>query len=96
MTMQALATRLSRQLHAPVTDATGLTGQYEISVYWATDTGLRTAPLTGRGNVPQADGDVGPDIDAGTAGAAWLRLKSKKSQVDFLVIDHAEKVPTEN
>jgi uncharacterized protein (TIGR03435 family) len=43
MTMQALAARLSAQLRAPVADATGLTGQYEISLYWVTDAGLRAA-----------------------------------------------------
>lgn len=96
MTLQALATRLSRQLHAPVIDATGLTGQYKISVYWATDAGLRTPAPTDRGTVPQTDGDVGPTLMQALQEQLGLRLESKKSQVDFLVIDHAEKVPTEN
>jgi uncharacterized protein (TIGR03435 family) len=96
MTMQALATRLSRQLRAPVAEATGLTGQYEISLYWVTDAGLRATAPTDRGTDPQADVDAGPTLTQALQEQLGLRLESKKGQVDFLVVDHAEKAPTEN
>jgi uncharacterized protein (TIGR03435 family) len=51
MTMQALAARLSNQLRAPVTDGSGLTGQYEISLYWVTDAELRATAPTDRDTV---------------------------------------------
>jgi len=88
MTMQALATRLSHQLRAPVADATGLAGQYEIGLYWVSDAPLR-AP-------PQADVDPGPTLSQALQEQLGLRLESKKGPVDFLGVDHAEKTPADN
>jgi uncharacterized protein (TIGR03435 family) len=40
--------------------------------------------------------DSGPTIYAAIQDQLGLRLEQKKGQIDLLVIDHAEKVPTEN
>jgi uncharacterized protein (TIGR03435 family) len=96
MTMQALVRRLQVQKRAPVTDATGLAGEYQISLYWITDAGLRAAAPTDRGAGLPTDGDAGPTLTQALQEQLGLRLESKKGQVDFLVVDHAEKVPTEN
>ncbi len=85
MTMAELANSLGAQLHGPVTDATGLTGAYEITLYWTVDTMGATA-----------DTDSGPGLLEALAGQLGLRVESKKGPVDFLVVDHAEKFPTEN
>jgi uncharacterized protein (TIGR03435 family) len=61
-----------------------------------TDTSLRAAPPTDPGTLPQADGDAGPTLMQALQEQLGLRLESQKGQVDFLVVDHAEKVPTEN
>jgi uncharacterized protein (TIGR03435 family) len=84
------------QLRAPVTDATGLTSQYEINLYWVTDAGLRAAGPAGGGAGPQADVDAGPTLVQAVQNELGLRLVPQKGQGDFLVIDHSEKVPTEN
>lgn len=86
MTMQALASLLASQLARPVTDATGLTGQYEISLYWVTVSALRTTD----------DDAGGPTLIQALQDQLGLRLESKKGQADFFVVDHAEKTPVAN
>jgi uncharacterized protein (TIGR03435 family) len=92
VSMAMLANQLSNQLHGPMTDATGLTGKYDIDIYWSADTGLRAdAP----GADPARD-PSGPTLQQAVQEQLGLRVESKKGPVDFLVVDHAEKVPTEN
>lgn len=94
ITMEMLAGQLSGQLRGPVMDATGLTGKYDIGLYWSADNGIRaSAP----GAEPTAlASDPGPTLAQALQDQLGLRLESKKGAVDFLVVDHAEKVPTEN
>jgi uncharacterized protein (TIGR03435 family) len=96
MKMQALAGSLQNQVRAPVTDATGLTGEYEINLYWVTDAGLRAHAPADRGGDPQADDVAGPTLTQALQEQLGLRLEPKKGQVDFVVVDHAERVPTQN
>ena len=51
-----------------------------------------TAPTGPIANLP----DGGPTIFAAVQQQLGLKLDSKKGQVDVIVIDHIEKVPTEN
>ena len=81
--MPKLAEKLSRQLRQPVTDGTGLKGKYDITLYWVTE--LR----------PSAD-EPGPTIFQALQEQLGLKLESRKGPVDMLVVDHIEKVPTEN
>jgi uncharacterized protein (TIGR03435 family) len=47
ITMEMLAGQLAGQLRGPVTDATGLTGKYDIGIYWNADDRIRAgAPGT--------------------------------------------------
>jgi uncharacterized protein (TIGR03435 family) len=103
MTMEALAGLVSGQVAKPVTDATGLKGKYEISLYWASANGASPQPPPppppGGGPAPPAaisDVDSGPTIFQAIQDQLGLRLESKKGPVDFLVVDHMEKMPTEN
>jgi uncharacterized protein (TIGR03435 family) len=88
MSMAELATILSRQVHAPVADATGLQGKFDFTLSWVMDRG---APFA-----PPPDDDAGPTIFNALQSQLGLRLEQKKGPVDRLVIDHAEKVPTGN
>jgi len=101
ITLSDLARRLSGQLQKPVHDATGLDGKYEVNLSWAADL-IRTGPMrppstAGPGGIASApDPDPGPTLFRALQDQLGLRLEPKKSSVDFIVIDHLEKSPTEN
>jgi uncharacterized protein (TIGR03435 family) len=67
-------------LDRPVTDKTGLDGFYDLNLEWAPDPGATAS---------------GPSIFTALREQAGLRLEPRKSPVELLVIDHAEK-PQEN
>jgi uncharacterized protein (TIGR03435 family) len=81
-TMPGFATILTRFLFAPVTDATGLKKAYDISLYWV------DPYMVERGD--------GPSIFEALRSQLGLTLEPKKVQVSAIVIDHAERMPTEN
>ena len=81
-TTEKLAQLLSGQLGAPVKDATGLTGQYDMAMYWV--------------DAMKARDGVGPTILTAVEEQLGLKLVSKKGPVEMLVVDRAEKVPSEN
>lgn len=88
MTMHWMATRLSGLVHATVNDATGLDGEYEITLHWILD----SAPAAG-----SADDVSGPTLVQALQKELGLRLeKAANGMKDVLVVDHAEKVPTGN
>jgi uncharacterized protein (TIGR03435 family) len=104
-TMQDLAERLSSVLGKPVIDATGLMGKYDYSLIF------EQAALTGgRGNatsVPAGASDannplgVASDnavtpIESAVQSQLGLRLVAKKGPADIVVVDHVERMPTEN
>jgi hypothetical protein len=85
----------------PFHPATGLKGKYEISLYWTADNMMRTGALLppGDGPAPTAatpERDSGPTLIQALQDQLGLRLEARKGPVDFLVVDHAEKIPTEN
>ena len=86
--MSWLVQQLTGQTGAPVTDATGLKGEYDFSLAW-----VPTRPGTG----PDVSGNLdGPDLFAALPEQLGLRLESKKAPVEYLVIERAEKTPVEN
>ena len=95
MTMEMLAGQLSGQLRGPVADATNLTGKYDIDLYWGATSDLRAGPPgTDPGGL--ASDPIGPTLEQALQEQLGLKLEPKKGAVDFLVVDHVEKVPTEN
>jgi uncharacterized protein (TIGR03435 family) len=105
-----LADTLSDNLRTPVVDKTGLTGEYDIDLEFSAD-GLAgipppppgagpggLGPGPGPGPAPGAGGDAGDPISltAAVQEQLGLRMDQKKGPVEILVIDHAEKVPSEN
>ncbi len=73
------------QLRSPLTDATGLTGKYDFDVWWTTS---------------HMDADAPATTDSPTIFSAiqslGLKLESRKGPVEVVVVDHVEKLPTEN
>jgi uncharacterized protein (TIGR03435 family) len=98
MPMSMLATLLSRFERQTVIDKTGLTGPFSVELHWIPDA-LRERALQG-GPPPMVNGapmDLnGPSLYTAVQEQLGLKLESRKGPVDVLVIDHAEKVPTEN
>ena len=81
-TMKILAAMLSYPLgQQPVVDKTGIAGDYEIKLSYA----------------PQdATDSTLPSIFTAMQEQMGLKLEAQKVPVDMIVIDHMEKVPTEN
>jgi uncharacterized protein (TIGR03435 family) len=81
--LDRLAELLADQVEAPVVNATGLDGAYDITLRWDTQ--------------PDRDSSrPGPSIFDAVQKQLGLKLGSKKVTVDVIVVDRAEKVPTEN
>jgi uncharacterized protein (TIGR03435 family) len=82
-----LTEMLSNVLRAPVLDETGLKGRYDITIDAAK-------------YIPTDRSDIPPDplsiITTGLQQELGLRLESRRTTLDFPIIDHAEKAPTEN
>jgi uncharacterized protein (TIGR03435 family) len=88
-----LAAALSTRLDLPVVDQTGLTGFYDLTLDWTPDDG-RTGPGDGESGTT---GDKSrPSIFVAIQEQLGLKLQAQKGPVDVLVIDRAEKTPTEN
>jgi uncharacterized protein (TIGR03435 family) len=84
-TMEDLARYVASMVGQPVDDATGLKGKYDFILKWLNERGRRPS-----------DDDSGPTIFEALQAQLGLKLESKKTTVDVLVIDHIEKTPTEN
>jgi uncharacterized protein (TIGR03435 family) len=82
--VSAVAFALSRSLGVPVTDETGIKGQYNITLKWSPDE-LAAA----RGAAP-AD-PSGPSIFTAVQEQLGLRLEPRKTSVEILAVDSAEK-----
>jgi uncharacterized protein (TIGR03435 family) len=72
-------------------DETALKGSYNIELEFDL---RRNAQPTGSPNVPVAS-DPGSSILSAVL-KLGLRLEPRKEPVDMIVVDHAEKLPTEN
>ena len=87
MSMYTLAVLLARfELHGIVLDKTELNGMYGVQLDWS--------PATD-GAVARAD-SAGPSIFTAVKEQLGLSLEARKGPVEVLVVDRAEKVPTEN
>jgi uncharacterized protein (TIGR03435 family) len=98
-TLNAMAEFLSPRLDRPVIDKTGLTGRYDVALTWEAenlDTRLRNA----RDGAMPADGGLSASEPVPTIFGAvqrlGLKLERRTAATDLLVIDHVEKMPSEN
>ena len=110
--MEDFAKWLSNQLGTLVTDATGLKAKYDLIVTWDGSGGMgpdgrrmdvlpppqggaaspeRNAPLRGA-----PEGDSPPTIFSALQSQLGLQLEQRKGQVETIVVDHFERIPTEN
>ena len=79
-----------RTLDGPLTDATGLTGKYDYTIFWSNPA---TNAALGRNPAIEPDG---PSIFDAVQEQLGLKIEKRKSPTQVLVVDHVEKKPTEN
>ncbi len=93
MPMDALAQILASQMGAPVLDLTGLDGEYQVTL---------DLPLPGASTVangPGGDSSTMEPFGVSVFSAVQrlgLKLEQRKAPIAVLVVDHVERVPTEN
>ena len=94
-TMTALANTLARMLGRPVVDLTALTGRYDFDLEYSSEdsNGMRMAAPSG-GSLPSA-AEPGVSI-FGSIQQVGLKLDAQKLPLKAIVVDRAEKTPTEN
>jgi uncharacterized protein (TIGR03435 family) len=83
-----LVQTLEDQLRVPVTDQTGLTGQY----YFGFKSIRVDAPPDADANSPT----LAPTLFEGLRESLGLQLEKQTLPVDMLIVDHVEKTPSEN
>lgn len=109
-TVTSFADVLARQLDRPVIDMTELKGNYDFTLDYAPDESMQNAGMKmgmpmpmprpeggeGRGPADGASENSAPSLFTAVQNQLGLKLDARKAPLDFLVIDHLEKVPTEN
>jgi uncharacterized protein (TIGR03435 family) len=102
-TMSSFADMLSRMLDRPVVDLTGVDGKYDIVLEVPMEDMIGMKKMAAGMGMMHGGPESGPAPDSAPTGSIFsavtqlgLKLDSRKSQTDFLVIDKAEKVATEN
>jgi uncharacterized protein (TIGR03435 family) len=80
--MATLAGMLARPSGHPVIDKTAISGEYDIDLKYSPPTGATDSSL--------------PDLYTAVQEQLGLKLTSQKVPVDILVIDHLDRIPTEN
>ena len=111
-TLASLASMLSGQLNRPVVDETDLKGEYDFTLDFAPDETMRPGGAMGGlviagpgvvgGPAPAAPGSEArepgsaPSIMSAVQNQLGLKLEPKKTPVEMIVVDKAEKIPTEN
>jgi uncharacterized protein (TIGR03435 family) len=92
MSMARFAERLSRVADRPVVDATGVAGAFNFELKWTPDSS-RAKPAESSG---AQLADLLPSLFTAIEEQLGLKLEPRKAPVEILVVDHAEKIPTEN
>jgi uncharacterized protein (TIGR03435 family) len=91
-TVAELASAIGSQtLGAPMTDATGLTGKYDYTIFWS-----MSATTAARRGTQTIDDPDGPSIFDAVQDQLGLKIEKRTGPVQMLVVDHVEKKPTEN
>ena len=87
ISVAGFATYLVNAADRPVVDMTGLDGYFDITLDWRPDT-----PQAG----PNSGNDSRPSIYTAVQEQLGLKLEPRKAPVEFIVIDHIEKLEPEH
>lgn len=98
--MGRLARFLSTRLDAPVEDLTGLKGTYDVEFSWVPDAAFEKvspgAPTAAAAQSNPTDTATGNNIFTAIHDSLGLKLERRKLQVEMIVLDHLERIPTAN
>ncbi len=85
---------LGRRLDLPVVDMTGLKGYYDIKMDWVPDP---KRPAGEKENAPLLpESQAGPTLRDAVTEQLGLKLEPRKAPIEVLIVDHVERVPTDN
>ena len=84
ISMDTVVSLLSRYMRALVVDETGLAGEFEVKLFWTPD------------DRPVPEDQQGASVFTAVEEQLGLKLESRKGPMEVMVVDHAEKIPTEN
>jgi uncharacterized protein (TIGR03435 family) len=95
---------LSRFVDKPVVDQTGLKGDYQIAIDLSMEdlknvaraSGMMTAGMAGPAGAPASEASDPTSSVFTSVQQLGLKLEPRKSAIDLIMVDHVEKVPTEN
>ena len=105
ITMTQVAGALSNALNRPVLDLTELTATYDVDLTWVPDGDDRLMPamrvgMAGGGDAGRGSADTasepGLNLPQALQATLGLKLDQRKSPAEVLIVDHADKTPTEN
>ena len=94
-TMTSLANTLGRMLGRPVVDKTALTGRYDFELEYSAEDGNGMRMVAPAGVQLPASAEPGASI-FGSIQQFGLKLDAQKVPLNTIVVDRAEKTPTEN
>jgi uncharacterized protein (TIGR03435 family) len=100
--LSKLTEMLSNQLGRPVLDKTGLSGHYDFKIEFTPNmAGVPPPPFVAppgpaAGRPAEDAREPGMELGAAIQKQLGLRLVGNRATLDVVVIDKAEKVPTEN
>jgi uncharacterized protein (TIGR03435 family) len=92
--LTGLANMLALQLRQPVKDDTGIQGKFDVNLKFAND-GMNLQVVSNDGVASAAESTL-PSIFTAIQEQLGLKLEPAKVPVKMLVIDHVDRVPTEN
>jgi uncharacterized protein (TIGR03435 family) len=91
-----LAALLAKFTDGPVGDSTGLTGNYDFSLSFAAPDGMRMPGHSGECITCTPAAEPPPSLCQALKDQLGLRLDAGRGPIDMLIVDRAEKTPTEN
>jgi uncharacterized protein (TIGR03435 family) len=99
LTMPEIAAKFGQAQRHPVLDKTGLTGRYDLTVEYTLDLSGLPPPPDLPPQPPTAQGvasDPGSNFPSAIEKQLGLKLTPGKAMLDVIVVDRAQKTPTEN
>jgi uncharacterized protein (TIGR03435 family) len=94
--LSALVALLTREFRMPILDKTGQTGRFDFRLEFAPQAPGALPAASSPDGAPMVMDDSAPNLTTAVQQQLGMRLNAKKVPTDILVIDHADRVPTEN